>query len=258
MLIDSKLPTTFWAEAVNTACYVQNRVITVKPHNKTPYELFRGRTPALSFMRPFRCHVSYLNTLDHLGKFDGKFDDGFFVGYSLTSKAFRVYNIRIRRVEENLHIRFLEDKPIVSGYGPKWLFDLDSLTKSMNYVPVIIGINSNDFAGSENDDGVVSKASEVDDQERPESSTLNINTVGPIINTASANPRNGSLHINTAKHIEYLMLNASPLKHVKRDWDTKIPQFSGPSIKVGDEAVHKELGDRMEKAATTASNLEAE
>ncbi|GKB59979.1 putative ribonuclease H-like domain-containing protein [Tanacetum coccineum] len=50
MLANSKLPTTFWAEAVNTACYVHNRVLVVKPHNKTPYELFRGRTPALSFM----------------------------------------------------------------------------------------------------------------------------------------------------------------------------------------------------------------
>ncbi|GJQ93115.1 putative ribonuclease H-like domain-containing protein [Tanacetum coccineum] len=79
MLADSKLPTTFWAEAVNTACYVQNRVLVVKPHNKTPYELFRGRTPSLSFMRPFGCHVTILNTLDHLGKFDGKSDDGFFL-----------------------------------------------------------------------------------------------------------------------------------------------------------------------------------
>ncbi|GKB73800.1 retrovirus-related pol polyprotein from transposon TNT 1-94 [Tanacetum coccineum] len=112
-------------------------VIIVKPHNKTPYELFRGRTPALSFMRPFRCHVTILNTLDHLGKFDRKSDDGFFVGYSLTSKAFRVYNIRTRKVEENLHIRFLENKPIVTGDGPKWLFDIDSLTKLMNYVPVV-------------------------------------------------------------------------------------------------------------------------
>ncbi|GJW06536.1 putative ribonuclease H-like domain-containing protein [Tanacetum coccineum] len=64
--------------------------------------------------------------------------------------------------------------------------------------------------------------------------------------------------ISTAKHIEYLLLNASPLKHVKRGRDTKIPQSSGPPVKVGDEAVHKELGDRMERAATTASSLEAE
>ncbi|GJU77065.1 ribonuclease H-like domain-containing protein [Tanacetum coccineum] len=56
------LPTTFWAEAVNTACYVQNRVLVVKPHNKTPYKLFHGRTPTLSFMRPFGCPVTILNT----------------------------------------------------------------------------------------------------------------------------------------------------------------------------------------------------
>ncbi|GJR20216.1 putative ribonuclease H-like domain-containing protein [Tanacetum coccineum] len=80
MLADSKLPTTFWAEAVNTACYVQNRVLVTKPHNKTPYELFLGRKPALGFMRPFGCPVTILNTIDHLGKFDGKADEGFFVG----------------------------------------------------------------------------------------------------------------------------------------------------------------------------------
>ncbi|GJW45635.1 ribonuclease H-like domain-containing protein, partial [Tanacetum coccineum] len=81
VLADSKRPTTFWAEAVNTACYVQNRVLVIKPHNKTPYELFLGRKLALSFMRPFGCPITILNTIDHLGKFDGKADEGFFVGY---------------------------------------------------------------------------------------------------------------------------------------------------------------------------------
>ncbi|GJT01251.1 putative ribonuclease H-like domain-containing protein [Tanacetum coccineum] len=85
MLADSKLPTTFWAEAVNTACYVQNRVLVIKPHNKTPYELFLSRKPALGFMRPFGCLVTILNTIDHLSKFDGKADEGFFVGYSINS-----------------------------------------------------------------------------------------------------------------------------------------------------------------------------
>ncbi|GKE65015.1 retrovirus-related pol polyprotein from transposon TNT 1-94, partial [Tanacetum coccineum] len=108
MIADFKLPTTFWAEAVNTACYMQNRVLVVKPHNKIPYEHFHGRTPTLSFMRPFGCPVTILNTIDHLGKFNGKADEGFFVGYSLNSKAFRVFNSRIRIVEENLHIRFSE------------------------------------------------------------------------------------------------------------------------------------------------------
>nr|GEV03129.1 retrovirus-related Pol polyprotein from transposon TNT 1-94 [Tanacetum cinerariifolium] len=109
MLADLNLPTTFWVEAVNTACYVQNRVLVVKPHNKTPYEFFHGRTPALSFMKPFGCSVTILNTLDHLGKFDGNADEGFFVGYSTNNKAFIVFNSRKRIVEENLHIRFSEN-----------------------------------------------------------------------------------------------------------------------------------------------------
>ncbi|GKC40590.1 putative ribonuclease H-like domain-containing protein, partial [Tanacetum coccineum] len=147
MLADFKLPTTFWAEAISTACYVQNRILVVKPHNKTPYELFRGIKPALSFMRPFRCHVTILNTLDSLGKFNGKSDEGFFIGYSLSSKAFRVYNTRTGRVEENLHIRFIENKPMIEGNGPKWLFDIDSLTQSMNYVPIAAGTITNESAG---------------------------------------------------------------------------------------------------------------
>ncbi|GJX20542.1 putative ribonuclease H-like domain-containing protein [Tanacetum coccineum] len=118
MLVDSLLPTTFWAEAVSTACYVQNRVLVTKPHNKTPYELLHGRPPSISFMRPFGCHVTILNTLDPLGKFDGKADEGFFVRYSINSKAFRVFNTRTRKVEENLHITFLENKPNVAGSGP--------------------------------------------------------------------------------------------------------------------------------------------
>ncbi|GJS24122.1 putative ribonuclease H-like domain-containing protein [Tanacetum coccineum] len=133
MLADSFLPNTFWAEAVSTACYVLNRVLVTKPHNKTPYELLTGKTPIISYIRPFGCHVTILNTIDHLGKFVGKSDEGFLVGYSLQSKAFRVYNLETKRVEENLHINFLENKPNVAGKGPNWLFDLDYLTDSMNY-----------------------------------------------------------------------------------------------------------------------------
>ncbi|GKB62009.1 putative ribonuclease H-like domain-containing protein [Tanacetum coccineum] len=86
---------------------------------------------------------------DSLGKFDGKSDEGFFIGYSLSSKAFRVYNTRTRRVEENLHIGFLENKPMIEGNGPKWLFDIDSLTQSMNYVPVAAGTIINESAGTQ-------------------------------------------------------------------------------------------------------------
>nr|GFB73594.1 retrovirus-related Pol polyprotein from transposon TNT 1-94 [Tanacetum cinerariifolium] len=81
-LADLLLPILFWAEAVNTACYAQNRVLVTKPQNKTFYELLHGRIPSIGFMRPFGCPVTILNTLDSLGKFDGKVDEGFLVGYS--------------------------------------------------------------------------------------------------------------------------------------------------------------------------------
>nr|GEW25475.1 hypothetical protein [Tanacetum cinerariifolium] len=117
MLADSLLPIPFWAEAVNTTCYVQNRVLVTKPHNKTPYELLDGKTPSIGFMRHFGCPVTILNTLDSLGKFNGKVDEGFLVGYS------------------------------VSISGPTWLFDINTLTKTMNYQPVTAGNQSNPSAG---------------------------------------------------------------------------------------------------------------
>nr|GFA17562.1 retrovirus-related Pol polyprotein from transposon TNT 1-94 [Tanacetum cinerariifolium] len=139
-------------EEVNTACYVQNRVLVVKPQNKTLYELFHGRTPALSFMRPFGCHVTILNTKYYLGKFDGKADEGFFIGYSLHSKAFRVLNSRTRIVEENMHIKFNENTPNIVGSGPDWLFDIDALTRTMNYEPIVAGTQSNNFEGTKAND----------------------------------------------------------------------------------------------------------
>ncbi|GJZ23649.1 putative ribonuclease H-like domain-containing protein [Tanacetum coccineum] len=170
-----------------------------------------------------------------LGKFDGKSDEGFFVGYSLSSKAFRVYNTRTRRVEENLHIGFLENKPMIEGNGPKWLFDIDSLTQSMNYVPVTAGTISNDSAGTSEEvsqDCIVmpiwkdtsyfdSPTKDVEngepktaddaqkqvedgpnnenaEQERfaDDSSTKDVNAIGQHVNTASPDVNTGSLKLN--------------------------------------------------------------
>nr|GEU46903.1 ribonuclease H-like domain-containing protein [Tanacetum cinerariifolium] len=150
MLADSLLPLLFWAKEVNTACYVQNRVLVTKPHAKTPYELLLNRTPSIGFMRPFGYHVTIINTLYPLGKFDGKADEGFLVAYSVSSKAFRVFNSRNRVVQETLHINFLKNKPNVAISGPSWLFDIDTLTKSMNYQPVIAGNQPNPSADPQN------------------------------------------------------------------------------------------------------------
>ncbi|GKF34064.1 hypothetical protein Tco_0107264, partial [Tanacetum coccineum] len=71
------------------------------------------------------------------------------VGYSINSKAFRVFNSRTRIVEENLHVQFSENTPNIAGSGPNWLFDIDALTKSMNYKPVVAGNQSNGNAGTQ-------------------------------------------------------------------------------------------------------------
>nr|GEY39715.1 retrovirus-related Pol polyprotein from transposon TNT 1-94 [Tanacetum cinerariifolium] len=147
MLADSFLPTIFWAEAVNTTCYVLNKVLVTKPQNKTPYELLTGRQPIISYLRPFGCHVTILNTVDQLVKFDGKFDSGILVGYTLNSKAFRVYNLETKRVEENLHVNSLENKPNVASKRHAWMFDLDYLTNSMKYELVSLENQANKSVG---------------------------------------------------------------------------------------------------------------
>nr|GEX24667.1 hypothetical protein [Tanacetum cinerariifolium] len=190
------------AEAVSTACCMQNRVLVTKPHNKTSYKLLHGRTPALSFMRPFGSLVTILNTIDHLGKFDGNADEGFFVGYFLNSKAFRVFNSRTRIVEETLHIRFSENTPNNVGSGPNWLFDIDALTQIMNYHPVVACTQSNSNvepkssqdAGFKPSNDVEKKVNKVPrqeheckDQEEKDSvnSTNRVNAVSSTINVAS-------------------------------------------------------------------------
>nr|GEW83637.1 retrovirus-related Pol polyprotein from transposon TNT 1-94 [Tanacetum cinerariifolium] len=90
---------------------------------------------------PVLDHVSKLT--NHLGKFDGKVDEGFLVGYSISSKAFRVFNSRTRIIQEILHINVFEKQPNVLGSRPTWLFDIDTLTQSMNYQPVATGNQPN-------------------------------------------------------------------------------------------------------------------
>nr|GFA05402.1 putative ribonuclease H-like domain-containing protein [Tanacetum cinerariifolium] len=133
MVDDSKLPTMFWTKAVSTACYVLNRVSITNPYNKTPYELLSGKVPNIQNLKPFGCQVTILNTCDHLGKFEGKANEGFLVGYAANSKAYGVYNLSSKKVEETLNLRYLEDKPNVQGLGQEWYFDLDYLTDSLGY-----------------------------------------------------------------------------------------------------------------------------
>ena len=109
MLCENDLPRYFWAEAINTSCYILNRVLIRPILKKTPYELWKNRKPTIKYFHIFGCRCFILNNgKDNLSKFDAKSDEGIFLGYSTSSKAYRVFNKRTLVVEESMHIVFDE------------------------------------------------------------------------------------------------------------------------------------------------------
>ncbi|GJV10965.1 retrovirus-related pol polyprotein from transposon TNT 1-94 [Tanacetum coccineum] len=116
MLIFSRLPEFLWAEAVATACFTQNRSIINTRHNKTPYELLRGRKPNVEYFHVFGSLCYPTNDRDDLGKMKPKADIRVFIGYSETSRGFRIYNRRTKRIMETIHVKFDELTTIASEH----------------------------------------------------------------------------------------------------------------------------------------------
>nr|GEW97078.1 hypothetical protein [Tanacetum cinerariifolium] len=232
MLADSLLPILFWAEAVNIACYVQNRVLVTKPHNKTLYELLHGRTPSISFLRPFGCLVTILNTLNPLGKFEGKVDEGFLVGYSISSKSFRVFNSRTRIVQETLHVNFLENKTNVADSGPTCFFDIGSLTRTMNYQPVNAENQTNPSAGFQDKFDAEKAGEEVDQQY----------VLFPVWSSGSINHQNndGDATFDGKEH----------------DFDVKKPE-SKVNVSPSSSAQSRKQDDKTKKEAKRKSHVNA-
>nr|GEY74063.1 hypothetical protein [Tanacetum cinerariifolium] len=223
LLADLLLLIPFWAEAVNTACNVQNRVLVTKPHNKTPYELLHGRLPSIGFIRPFSYPVTILNTLDPLGKFQGKVGEGFLIGYSVCSKAFIVFNSRTRIVQETLHVNFTENKPNVAGAGPAWLFDIDSLTQTMNYHPVLAENQSNSNAGFQ-------------DTKKAREEGTQTYVLFPVLSDGSTNPKNNNkdAHDDGKEHDDDIQKSVSPDIHSSSCGDQ--------TRKQGDKTENKDKG----------------
>ncbi|GKA17747.1 putative ribonuclease H-like domain-containing protein [Tanacetum coccineum] len=198
-----------------------NRVLVVKPHNKTPYELFRG-------------------------KFDGKSDEGFFVGYSMNSKAFRVYNIRTRKVEEKLHYRFLEDKPIIVGTNSNDFVDgllfVSSSKNASNDEP-----QPSSDAGKKDDEGVC-KESGIANQEKPENSTQGVNTARQSINTE---PDMFSLGDNATLEATHADLFVDEIEVDMSNITTTYPVPSTPNTRIHkDNSLDHVIGDVQSSVLT--------
>ncbi|GJU28621.1 putative ribonuclease H-like domain-containing protein [Tanacetum coccineum] len=257
MLADSKLPTMFWTEAVSTACYVLNRVLVTRPHNKTPYELLSGKVPNISHLKPFGCHVTILNTSDHLGKFKGKADEGFLVGYSAHSKAYRVYNLSNKKIEETLNLRYMEDKPNVQGLGHEWYFDLDYLTDSLGYSR----FKSNQPAGTQ-DTNTHEGTNDDSDSERDEQvivvpSFPSNYFSGPKVHTASATVDSTSDYAEELARLQGQAYEAnSPAKDTWKIADT-VPAGSGvPATTIPAGSINQAAGGSAIPSTSFSSVVE--
>ena len=104
MLHNKKLPKYFWGEVVNAACHTLNRVYFRPDSKKTPYELWRGKKPVVKYFKIFGSDCYILRDKEHLEKFYVKSDKGYFLGYSSSSRAYRMYNLRTKTVMESSNV----------------------------------------------------------------------------------------------------------------------------------------------------------
>ncbi|UYV63120.1 hypothetical protein LAZ67_2003210 [Cordylochernes scorpioides] len=137
LLIESQLPTKFWAEAMNTFVYVKNRTPSKNNEIFTPGELFSNRKPTLSHLKIFGCHAKIFIPKHIRSKLECTTQSGIFVGYSSERKAYRICDPKDFSITESRYVKFLEDKKGAA------LLDNDNTTKTQDYSLIEIFENDN-------------------------------------------------------------------------------------------------------------------
>ncbi|GJR48548.1 retrovirus-related pol polyprotein from transposon TNT 1-94 [Tanacetum coccineum] len=116
MLSVAKVPLFFWAEAIATACFTQNRSLVIPRHEKTPYHIINGRKPSVKFFHIFGSLCYIVRDGENLDKIKEKCNACIFVGYSSQSRAYRVFNKRTRIIVETIHVNFDELPQMASDH----------------------------------------------------------------------------------------------------------------------------------------------
>ncbi|KAJ9539003.1 LOW QUALITY PROTEIN: hypothetical protein OSB04_031736 [Centaurea solstitialis] len=208
MLAYSGLPLTFWAEAVCTACFTQNRTIITKRFKKTPYHIINRRVPNVKFFHVFGCRCYILNNRDNLGKFDKKADEGYFLGYSLTSKTFRVYNKRTKMVMETVYVTYDEIVSMTSEHSSSELgihsqastTTSDSITDPNSSELDLLFMDAFLDICADNEDLVLSRNPRVDIHDVSEPSS--VNDSGPSENICSTSNSDQAIPIPSVEQSE--------------------------------------------------------
>nr|GEX52430.1 putative ribonuclease H-like domain-containing protein [Tanacetum cinerariifolium] len=227
-------------------------VLVTKPQNKTPYELLTSRQPIISYLRPFGCHVTILNTIDQFGKFDEKSDSGFLVGYSLNSKAFRVYKLETKRVEKNLHVNFLKNKPNVVGKGHAWMFDLNYLINSIYYELVSVENQANKSVGPKEANN--SAGTQANDDQGSNSEEINLydeHFVLPIWSTYSTTVKSSGDKIQKTTNCKTC---EKPVSQVEQIFQEELEKLKRQE-KEANDALRKEATHDTQDANTNNTNL---
>ncbi|GJY75624.1 retrovirus-related pol polyprotein from transposon TNT 1-94 [Tanacetum coccineum] len=230
MLSGSVFSKQYWTEVVAIACYTQNMSTIVKIHLKTPYEFFCGRIPNINFLHAFGCPVYNHNHKDYLGKFDEKADDGYFLRYSLVSKAFRVFNTRRQQTEETYHITFDESTNAIKFTKPS--DDNITIAESERYLP---DEYLHPYESSQRYQVNSNVVSFIDPYERPEPVVIETDVSSDQHDQADQNDQNDLLTLkilnhntvyrcSTSKRISSLVVDASVLN--------TIPILTNPSLSI--------------------------
>ncbi|KAL8121277.1 hypothetical protein AgCh_018136 [Apium graveolens] len=223
LLHESKLPRKYWAEAVHTSCYVLNRVLIRPILLKTPYELLKKMTPNISYFRVFGSKCFILDTQNNRGKFDAKSTEGIFLGYSTTSKAYRVYNSVKNKVEESINIAFNESSRNISQIDEDTA-DLSSHSqmrqshseKSQSHSDKL---NSQDSPGpsqsSDNSSGSTQASDEYSGSPNTPDSVSNVNSITHSDKSSQAEMRQSLLNETTPIHFQEDNSNEEEMSNIQ-------------------------------------------
>nr|GEY82349.1 hypothetical protein [Tanacetum cinerariifolium] len=116
MLSTTKVSLFFWAEAIATTCFTQNRSLVIPQREKTPYHIINGLKPSVKFFHIFGSLCYIVRDGENLNKMKEKCDACIFAGYSIQSRGYRVYNKRTILIVETIHVNFDELPFIVSDH----------------------------------------------------------------------------------------------------------------------------------------------